>query len=57
VAVLIWVGTLFILAGQLIAGAAILQVVAGLPRWSGALIGGVVMTAYFVPAGCCRQPG
>ena len=51
VAALIWVGTLFILAGQLIAGAAILEVVAGLPRWSGALIGGVVMTAYFVAGG------
>lgn len=51
VASLIWVGTLFILAGQLIAGAAILEVVAGLPRWSGALIGGIVMTAYFVAGG------
>ncbi len=51
IAVLIWVGTLFILAGQLIAGAAILQVVAGIPRWGGALIGGVVMTTYFVAGG------
>jgi SSS family solute:Na+ symporter len=51
IAALIWVGTLFILAGQLIAGAAILEVVAGLPRWSGALIGGVVMTVYFVAGG------
>ncbi|MGQ0732715.1 MAG: sodium:solute symporter family protein [Acidobacteriota bacterium] len=51
VAGLIWVGTLFILAAQLIAGAAILEVVAGLPRWGGALIGGLVMTAYFVAGG------
>jgi SSS family solute:Na+ symporter len=51
VAVLIWAGTLFILAGQLIAGAAILEVVAGLPRWGGALIGGAVMTTYFVAGG------
>jgi SSS family solute:Na+ symporter len=51
IAVLIWVGTLFILAGQLIAGAAILEVVAGLPRWGGALIGGLVMTTYFVAGG------
>lgn len=51
IALLIWVGTLFILAGQLIAGAAILEVVAGLPRWGGALIGGVVMTTYFVAGG------
>jgi SSS family solute:Na+ symporter len=51
IAVLIWIGTLFILAGQLIAGAAILEVVAGLPRWGGALIGGLVMTTYFVAGG------
>jgi SSS family solute:Na+ symporter len=51
IAVLIWIGTLFILAGQLIAGAAILEVVAGLPRWGGALAGGIVMTAYFVAGG------
>src|SRR5687767_10223196 len=51
IATLIWVGTLFILAGQLIAGAAILEVVAGVPRWGGALIGGVVMTTYFLAGG------
>ncbi len=51
IASLIWMGTLFILAGQLIAGAAILEVVAGIPRWGGALIGGVVMTTYFVAGG------
>jgi SSS family solute:Na+ symporter len=51
VAALIWVGTLFILAGQLIAGAAILEVVAGVPRWGGALIGGLVMTTYFIAGG------
>jgi len=48
---LIWIGTLFILAGQLIAGAAVLSVVADLPRWAGALIGGVVMTIYFMAGG------
>jgi SSS family solute:Na+ symporter len=51
IASLIWVGTLFILAGQLIAGAAILSVVADIPRWGGALIGGIAMTAYFVAGG------
>lgn len=51
IAALIWVGTLFILAGQLIAGAAILSVVADVPRWGGALIGGVAMTTYFVAGG------
>lgn len=48
---LIWLGTLSILAGQLIAGAAVLEVVAGLPKWAGALIGGVVMTSYFAAGG------
>lgn len=48
---LTWVGTLSILAGQLIAGAAVLAVVAGVPRWLGALIGGIVMTVYFVAGG------
>jgi SSS family solute:Na+ symporter len=51
IAALIWVGTLFILAGQLIAGAAVLEVVAGIPRGAGAAIGAVVMTIYFVAGG------
>jgi SSS family solute:Na+ symporter len=51
IAVLLWLGTLAILAGQLIAMAEILQVVAGAPRWAGALIGGLVMTAYFSAGG------
>jgi SSS family solute:Na+ symporter len=51
IALVTWVGTLFILAGQLIAGAAVLEVVAGIPRATGALIGGVVMTIYFVAGG------
>lgn len=51
IAILLWFGTLAILAGQLIAMAEILTVVAGAPRWAGALIGGVVMTAYFTAGG------
>jgi SSS family solute:Na+ symporter len=51
VASLIWVGTLFILAGQLIAGALVLEVVAGVPRATGAAIGAVAMTIYFVAGG------
>jgi SSS family solute:Na+ symporter len=51
IAALIWSGTLAILAGQLIAGAAVLTVVAGVPRAVGALIGAVVMTIYFVAGG------
>ena len=51
IAVLLWVGTLMILAGQLIAISQILEVVAGLPKWQGCLIGGVVVTAYFAAGG------
>ena len=51
IAVLLWLGTLAILAGQLIAMAEILQVVAGAPRWAGALLGGLVMTVYFTAGG------
>jgi solute:Na+ symporter, SSS family len=51
VAVLLWFGTLAILAGQLIALAWVLDVVAGVPKWAGCLAGGVVMTAYFAAGG------
>ncbi len=50
---LLWVGTLFILAGQLIAVAVafVLQAVAGIPKIYGCLIGGAVMTSYFAAGG------
>ena len=51
IAVLIAIGTLAILAAQLIAGAAVLEVVAGLPRWQGVAIGGIAMTLYFTVGG------
>jgi len=51
IASLLWLGTLAILAGQLIAMAEILEAVTGAPRWAGALIGGLVMTAYFRAGG------
>ena len=51
IASLTMVGALAILAGQLIAGAAVLEVVAGLPRWQGVAIGGVAMTLYFTAGG------
>lgn len=51
VAALLWLGTLSILAGQLIAGAAVLQVVAGVPKWVGVVSGGVAMTVYFAAGG------
>ena len=49
--VLVGLGSLALLAGQLIAGAAILNVVTGLPRWAGALAGGAIMTIYFTAGG------
>lgn len=51
IASLTWGGTLFILAGQLLVGAAVFTVVGGLPKWAGVLIGGVAMTAYFTAGG------
>ncbi len=51
VAVIICMGSLAILAGQLIAGAAILNVIIGIPRWAGALTGAAVMTIYFASGG------
>ena len=51
VAALLWVGTLAILAGQLIALGLVLDAVAGIPKWLGCLIGGLVMTIYFAAGG------
>jgi SSS family solute:Na+ symporter len=51
IAALIWVGTLSILAGQLLAGAAVLRVVAGLSDTTGIIISAVVMAVYFVAGG------
>lgn len=51
IAVLLWIGTLMILAGQLIAISQILSVVVGLPKWEGCLIGGIVVAAYFSAGG------
>jgi SSS family solute:Na+ symporter len=51
VTLLIWLGTLSIFAGQLIAGAAVLEVVAGVPRWAGAMISAAVVTTTFMAGG------
>jgi len=51
VAIILWLGTLAILAAQLMAVAFILDVVAGVPKAWGCIIGGVVMTAYFTAGG------
>ncbi|HSF20281.1 MAG TPA: sodium:solute symporter family protein [Vicinamibacteria bacterium] len=48
---LLWVGTLFVLAAQLLAVARVLEAVAGVPKTWGCLMGGVVMTAYFTAGG------
>jgi len=47
IAGLLWLGSLAILAGQLIAMAWILEVVAQAPKWLGCLLGGLVVTGYF----------
>lgn len=49
--VVIWISTLWVLAAQLIGASWILHVVAGAPRWTGALVGGAVMVTYFVAGG------
>src|SRR3984893_1535726 len=51
VSVLLWIGSLAILAGQLIALAWILNVVTGLPKYAGCIIGGLVITIYFSAGG------
>lgn len=51
VAALLWVGTLAILSGQLIAMSTLLTAVAGLPKWVGCVLGGIVVTAYFTAGG------
>lgn len=51
VAALLWFGSISILSGQLIALAWVLNVVAGIDKTTGAIIGGVVATAYFAAGG------
>jgi SSS family solute:Na+ symporter len=51
VAILVSVASLSILAGQLIAGAAILNAILGIPRWAGSLAGAAIMTIYFASGG------
>lgn len=47
----LWLGSLAILAGQLIAVASILNVVANIPKPLGCALGGLVVTAYFSAGG------
>jgi SSS family solute:Na+ symporter len=51
IALLLWLGSLAILAGQLIALAWILNVVAGVPKPAGCIIGGGVIILYFSAGG------
>jgi solute:Na+ symporter, SSS family len=44
-------GSLWILGAQLIAGAAIINVLTGAPRWVGSVVGGAIMTTYFAAGG------
>ncbi len=46
IAILLWLGTLTLLAGQLIAISWILNVVIGLPKWAGCAVGGTVAIIY-----------
>lgn len=51
VTVLLWIGSLFILASQLIGLGWILNIVAGVPTPVGCAIGGLVITVYFAAGG------
>lgn len=50
-AVLLWIGTVAILAGQLIGIAWILEVVTGAPKFVGCALGGVLVIVYFAAGG------
>jgi SSS family solute:Na+ symporter len=51
IAAILWVGTVALLSGQLIAMAWAFEVIAGLPRVWGALLSGLILTAYFSGGG------
>ncbi len=51
IAGLLWIGSIFILASQLIGLGWILEVVAGIPKPIGCAVGGVVITVYFAAGG------
>ena len=51
ITVLLWMGTLAILAAQIIGIGWVLNVVVGLPPWLGCLIGGIVVIVYFTAGG------
>lgn len=51
IAALLWIGSVFILAGQLIAVSWILNVIAGIPKTLGCIMAGVLITVYFASGG------
>jgi solute:Na+ symporter, SSS family len=51
VALLIWIGTLSILAGQLLGMSTIFQVVAGVSKLTGCVLGAAIVCVYFVAGG------
>ena len=51
VAILIWIGTLSILAAQLLGMSTVFQVVAGASPFTGCLLGAVLVSVYFVAGG------
>ncbi len=51
VALLVWIGTLSILAGQLLGMSTVFQVVAGVSKLTGCVLGASIVTAYFVAGG------
>ena len=51
IAALLWIGSLFILSAQLTAIGWILNVVAGIPRPIGCIVGGVAISVYFAAGG------
>ncbi|WP_337171865.1 sodium:solute symporter family protein [Gemmatimonas aurantiaca] len=51
ISALLWIGSVFILAGQLIAVSWILNVIAGVPKTAGCILAGVLITVYFASGG------
>jgi solute:Na+ symporter, SSS family len=51
VALLVWIGTLSILAGQLLGMSTVFQVVAGVSKFTGCVLGAVLVSVYFVAGG------
>lgn len=51
VSLLLWVGSLAILSGQLIALAWIMGVMLGTPKWLGCVLGGALVSLYFAAGG------